>query len=73
MGNKLFAATMLYTAKRLPGCSGNGTNLWTRDEFGMEVKEIHRSYPYDSGRFFLATTLYGRKRGNKVIFTNGAF
>jgi hypothetical protein len=70
---KSFAATMLYTTKRLPGFAGTGSHLWTRDRDGFEIKEIHRSYPHEAGRFFLANILYGRKIGKNIVFTNGAF
>ena len=70
---KHFAAGMLYIAKRLPGFSGTGSHLWTRDKAGFEIKEIHRSYPHEAGRWLLANILYGRKIGKAIVFTNGAF
>ena len=73
MSEKTFAATMLGTAKKVQRFSGTGSNLWTRDRDGFEQKEVHRSYPYDGGRFFLANLLCGRKIGKKIVFTNGAF
>jgi len=70
---KRFAATMLSTAKSLPGFNGTGSHLWTRDRDGFEIKEIHRSYPHETGRFLLANILHGKKVGKKIVFTNGAF